>query len=240
MKKIIVILLMSVSVMAQAMMVFDPSNLAQNTLAAKNTAQSIIQQALMIQNQMKSLTMEMQNLETVPNYQWRAMANLMQQVDDLSRQGQSVSYNMKNLDAQFQKLYPDYAKQTNPVDYQKSYQTWNTTSLTTMNNSLQGIGLTMDQLKNEETVLKKMQSQSQNAQGRMQVLQVSNEIAFENVRQLQSLQRVVAVQANAQTAYMAHQVSSKAQQDAEMDLILANIPDKYDDEGPGFGEIKMP
>lgn len=237
MKKTIAILCCALSVPAWSMYVFDPQNFVKNALAAKTAVESLEVQANMLKNRTESLKLEIQNSEKVSDFQWREMSQILQQIGDISQRGQSISYSMNELDAQFQKRYPNY--QHPAANYRDAYQMWNITTLNTLQNSLSSIGLTMNQLNNEEKTLRAIQAQSQSAAGQTQVLQVTNELASEQVRQLQSLKQVMAAQSNAHTAYMAHQVSKQSNRDAEMQLILNNIPDKYEENSKGFGKIQV-
>lgn len=238
MKILIAILLSCLMLNAWSMLVFDPQNFAKNAMAAKAAVDSLEVQAQMLKNRIRSLNLEIQNSEKLTQFQWHEMTQLLQEIGDITERGQSISYSMRELESAFQKRYPNY--QNPAANYRDAYQTWNTTTLTTLQNSLSSIGLTMYQLKSEDKTLQAIQAQSQKAVGQTQVLQVTNELASEQVRQLQSLKQVMAAQSNAQTAYMAHQVSRQSNQDAELQRILDNIPDKYEDNSPGFGTIKLP
>lgn len=235
MKRWCALLAMLVMTTAKAFVFVDPTNLVQNTIAAQNSVQNLLRQAEIIR-------MQAQNLLSIGKFDVRNLASLMQQIDSLTQQGQSLSYNMRNLDQRFAELFPDYSNQTAPVDYQSAYKSWNKTSLTTMKNSLQGIGVTLDQLKQEEQLLERLKSQGQSATGRLQVLQVSNEVAIENVKQMQTLKRLVGLQANAQTAFMAQQVSANSQRDREVERLIDSMPTTVEPyhENPNFGLIKVP
>lgn len=235
MKKCILFSLL-ISMNTQAMMVFDPTNFAKNEITAANSIVMAAKQAELLKNRIESLALEMKNSEHITDFQWRELSQLLNEIEKTSEQGQAISYTMKNLDSEFRKRY---SNQTS-INYQQHYQNWNTTTLTTLENSLKSIGLSMSQLKSEDSTLRAIQHQSQSATGRMQVMQISNEIAAENVRQLQSLREVVALQANAQTAHMASQTARQANQDTEFQKILDNTEiDLTEDNSPGFGKIKI-
>ncbi|MDU8631745.1 hypothetical protein RYB66_21670, partial [Pseudomonas syringae group sp. 243L2] len=66
----------------------------------------------------------------------------------------------------------------------------------------------------EDTQLERMMARSQNAAGRMQAIQAGNEIASQNVQQLQKLRDLVATQINMQGNYLAQEGDRKAASEA--------------------------
>jgi P-type conjugative transfer protein TrbJ len=61
----------------------------------------------------------------------------------------------------------------------------------------------------------------------MQALQVGNEIASQQIDQMQKLREVVMAQTNAQVQYMAYKTQKAAQQHKQMQEIGQNADDTY-------------
>lgn len=189
---------------------FTYLNYLEDMKTAINSATSLANQAQQINNQIQNIRYQAQNSGHLSNYQFNRITQLMQQMDQVTNQGQSISYNASNIDRQFRAQYPDYVSHQNPRNYQKSYSNWNATTLNTINNTMQSDGMAAGNFQHESALMNQLRTQGQTATGRMQVMQVSTEIASENVNQLQELKRITLSQDNAQNAYMAYKVSKNS------------------------------
>ncbi|OGT50854.1 MAG: P-type conjugative transfer protein TrbJ [Gammaproteobacteria bacterium RIFCSPHIGHO2_12_FULL_41_15] len=222
MKYSFIFLLLPVS--SFAFLVIDPINLIQNTLSAKNSVSSLINQVQSIKVQLKSYQ---ENSARLGQFHYQDMASVIRRLDSITRQGQSLSYAMQNVDGSFKKLYPNYTEGNVTENYPSAYKNWNQTTHTTLNNSLQSIGLNAESVQQEDALMRQLQTQSQTAQGRLQVMQVANEIATENTHQLVSLKHLIAAQSNAQTAYMAHHLSENSYQEQSLNKMTEQMPTHF-------------
>ncbi len=156
------------------------------------------------------LKLQLKNLRAEKDYRWGAIAGLLNELDAVTQEGQSISTGMVNLDGQFRARYPDFSHSAyGKTDYKNAYRTWNATTLDTLRTTLRAAGLVAGNFQNEQTLMHLLQAQGKTAQGRMQVLQVGTEIAAQNVNQLEELKRLMVNQTNAENAYMAYQVSAR-------------------------------
>lgn len=206
----------------------EMENYAADNLTSANSATQIVNQAQQINNQFQSIKYQAQNLGHVNNYQWQNIKGLVQQLDSTTQQGQALSYASSNLDSAFRQKYPNYSNsQQGQTDYQKSFQTWNTTTLDTLRGTLDAAGMNANDFKTEQDVLQQLEEQGKTAKGRMQVLQVSSEISAQNVNQLQELKRVIVSQTNAQNAYMAYKTSKDSYDEQSLQNLVSQSPDKF-------------
>ncbi len=212
---------------AQAVIVFDPSNFVENKLTALNSIKDLVNQATQIQHQLENLQYQAKNIRGVSDYQWRDVNNSLDQLNQVSQQGQALSVASSNLDSEFRKQFPDYAQTQTNNNYSTQYQQWNNTTMDTLRGTMDAAGYSATSAKSEETALQQLKSQGANAQGRMQVLQVSTEIAAENVNQLQELKRLMVNQSNAQNAYMAYKVEQQGYQEKNLAAINNNISTQF-------------
>lgn len=210
-------------------------NYLQNLKTAINTAEQV-------QNQLKMIQFEVQNAKQVSDYQWRDTLNLLQQMDQATQQGRALSYSASQIDTQFRQSYPNYAQSKPGQDnYPQAYQTWNEASLNTFENTLRSAGMEASQLQQEQYTLTQLRRQGQTAQGRMQVLQVSTELAAENVNQLQALKRLMMAEANSQNAYRAYQVSKDSYREQGLKTLTENVKPQFVEykNNPKLGEIAI-
>lgn len=222
--------------------VYDYANYLQDLKTATNSVKQVTNQATEINNQLQMLRNEAQNLKKVPQYQWRNISTLINQLNATTQQGMAISYSMRDLDARFRSTYTDYENTPVPhMDYSKAYQQWSGTTLDTFRNTMETMGTVSGNFNDEETMLQSLKMQGETATGRMQALQVSSEIASENVNQLQELKHIVIAQNNSTNAYMSYQVSKDAFQEKSMEKVVNNIDTTYPSyqNNKSFGDITM-
>lgn len=222
MKKLMIVLCL-VPVIGLALVVYDPLDVAQNTLAVSNSADALVKQTEQLRRQARQIQYQTKNSKKLSSYQYQAIARILKQSDNLAKQGEALSYSSQGLDKKFRKKYPAYGTSWMTDNYQQRYKTWNRSTLTTLENSLRAIGLSTNTINQDDKVLKRLERQGSSANGRMQVLQVTSQLAAMNVAQLQKLQHIIGAQANAQTAYMSSQTSRQARQDVSMATLVHNM-----------------
>jgi len=129
--------------------------------------------------------------------------------------GMALAYSMANLDAQFRSRFRGYAY--NARTYFRDYRDWSQTSLDTTRSTLRAAGLQSDQLLNEQTILAKLRVMSETADGRMEALQVANQIAEQQVQQLMKLRELMLADLQSKQTYQAHQVQKDAATEAAVE-----------------------
>jgi len=135
---------------------------------------SLEKQVLMVENQLTQIANEVKHGLTIPNQLFGTVASDIANLNQIVRTGQSLSYTMSNLDGNFRLRFPGYASTTN---YGQSYQSWSQTSLDSIRGALNAAGLQNSQFNSEQALLQTLQGQSMTAVGRMQAIEVGNQIA---------------------------------------------------------------
>ena len=196
-------------------------NYFENTLTA-------IHSATQIKNQLSQLRNQTQNTQNISDYQWNNEQQLIQRLDNNMQQGQGMSYSMSNVNQRFQQRYPNYTRSPmGQTNYNQAYQNWNSTTLDTLRNTLSTAGMSANNFSNEHQLLQNLVQQGQGAQGRMQVLQVSTEIAAENVNQMEELRRLETSQVDSQNTYMAYQVSKDSYNESSLSSLESNLDTQF-------------
>ena len=129
--------------------------------------------------------------------------------------GMALSYSMANLDAQFRSRFRGYAY--NARTYFRDYRDWSQTSLDTTRSTLRAAGLQSHQLLNEQTILANLRVMSETVDGRMEALQVANQIAEQQVQQLMKLRELMLADLQSKQTYQAHQVQKDAATEAAVE-----------------------
>jgi len=145
-------------------------------------------QVLMVENQLNQLADMAKHGITITNQLFGTVASDINNLNQIVKTGQSLSYTMSNLDGSFRLRFPGYSSSTN---YGQSYQTWSQTSLDSTRGALNAAGLQNSQFNSDEALLKTLQSQSQSAVGRMQAIEVGNQIAENQSEQLMKLRQLM-------------------------------------------------
>jgi P-type conjugative transfer protein TrbJ len=129
--------------------------------------------------------------------------------------GMALAYSMANLDAQFRSRFRGYAY--NARTYFRDYRDWSQTSLDTTRSTLRAAGLQSDQLINEQSILASLRTMSETADGRMEALQVANQIAEQQVQQLMKLRELMLADLQSKQTFQAHQVQKEAATEASVE-----------------------
>jgi P-type conjugative transfer protein TrbJ len=193
--------------------VHDPANFQQNILTAVRMADSLVNEAQMIANQLQQYNDLLRQGKQITDGQWSNIQDLLWQVESVARKGNAVAYTMDDLDGSFRQAYPGYQP---PSDWNTDYRTWTEQGLDTIRGVLNGIGIQHGEMASEQDRLRAIQSLSDGAVGRMQALQVGNMLASEQATQMAKLRQLIMMQTNAQSVYYAHQINTDAAREARV------------------------
>jgi P-type conjugative transfer protein TrbJ len=171
-------------------------------------------QVLMVENQLNQLADMAKHGITITNQLFGTVASDINNLNQIVKTGQSLSYTMSNLDGSFRLRFPGYSSSTN---YGQSYQTWSQTSLDSTRGALNAAGLQNSQFNSDEALLKTLQSQSQSAVGRMQAIEVGNQIAENQSEQLMKLRQLMMADIQSKAAYQGALVQAEATKQANSD-----------------------
>ena len=145
--------------------------------------------------------------------------NIMADLNMLSTilaHSQGLAGTMAQMDAQFRQTYGNYNGPDPAISFALKYNNWATTTLKTINGSLNSAGFQGGMLQNEGLWMQQIQAMNQMPLGRDQSLQLGNTIATEEVAQLQALRQLMIADMQSKAAFSAQQVSAQqAQQVAQ-------------------------
>jgi len=178
---------------------------------------SLEKQVLMVENQLTQIANEVKHGLTIPNQLFGTVASDIANLNQIVRTGQSLSYTMSNLDGNFRLRFPGYASTTN---YGQSYQSWSQTSLDSIRGALNAAGLQNSQFNSEQALLQTLQGQSMTAVGRMQAIEVGNQIAENQAEQLMKLRQLMMADMQSKASYQGALVQAEATKQANSDLFF--------------------
>ncbi len=155
----------------------------------------------------------------LPDRAFNQITNDLNRVKSVYNEAQSLGRNISNLDTKFREQYQGYDKYLkNHGQASKAmpdrYKKWAAQGLDNARTAMQAAGMNTSTFASEDAMLNNLITRSQTSAGRMQAAQVGNEIAAQNVQQLQKLRDLVATQIQLQGNYMAQLQERQSVDDA--------------------------
>lgn len=196
---------------ASAIIVYDPTNYAQNVLTAARTLQQINNQIRQLQNQATSLINQAKNLTTLPLTILEPLRAQIAQTQALLRDAQRMAYDVQQIQTQFGSQYKnidlsasDQALVTGAEDRWK-------TSVAAFEDALKVQAGAVANIDGARGALTSLITASQSAAGALQAAQAGNQLLALQSQQLADLTAVVAAQGRAQALDAAGAATAKAQ-----------------------------
>jgi P-type conjugative transfer protein TrbJ len=201
--------------------VYDPSNYAQNVLQAARALQQINNQITSLQNQTRMLLNQTKNLTSLPYSSLQAIEQSFAHTQQLLNEAQHLAYDVNQIDQAFQRLYPHgytgaASSQQLVSDAKERWQN----SLAAYQDALRVQAGAVGNLDTTRTETDILVSSSQSAVGTLQALQAGNQLAALQTRQLADLTAVVAAQSRAQSLAGARTTSNQEQAREQLSRFL--------------------
>jgi len=185
---------------------------AKEVETAINTAQQLETQIQQYQNMITQGV-------SLPSSMFNRITGDIQRLQSIYDQGKALSGNMANFDQQFRNTYGDYNSYLSrsgqsPTYMADSYKRWQEQGSDSMRMAMQASGQNVSAIADEDTMLSQLVARSQSAQGRMQAIQAGNEIAAQQVQQMQKLRQMLNAQIQSQSVWYAQSIERQATDDA--------------------------
>nr|WP_245256460.1 P-type conjugative transfer protein TrbJ [Bartonella washoeensis] len=133
--------------------------------------------------------------------------------------GKSISHSMENLNSRFEQMFPcyeNYLQKAGKGTAKEDYRKWAETGLSNSRVAIEAAGINTSSFDDEDKLMQKLVNRSASAEGRMQAIQAGNEIAAQQVKQLQLLRDLVANNTTLQANYTANEVERRAKNEADI------------------------
>jgi type IV secretion system protein TrbJ len=174
---------------------------------------SYIRQGEQLANELQMLQDMIRNSKTLPSQRFTAIMSDIAQLHSIVQTGQALAYSMANIDGQFRSTFPGYAS-FSPNQWYRNYQTWSNRSLDTTLGTLKAAGLQASQMTSEGAVLDQLRGMAESSDGRLLAIEVSNQIAHEQVDQLMKLRQLMLADLQSKQAYQAMMIQQDATRQA--------------------------
>ena len=205
------------------------ANVATETTQLLNYGQLVAQylrQGEQLSQEILQLAEMVRNGQPLPGQIFGTVMADLNQLAAIVQGGQALAYSMANLDAEFRSRFPGYGTTTGA--YYQKYRLWSQTTLDTTLGTLRAAGLQGQQLQREQSVLAALRTMAMSANGRMQAIEVGNQIAEENVEQLMKLRQIMLADLQSKQAYQAAQVQNEAQNHAAAEQFFTFVAPSRD------------
>jgi P-type conjugative transfer protein TrbJ len=194
--------------------VFDPTMYASQLQQLQQETQTLVTEAQQLQYMIKNTTGGSAGV-------WQSNQSMLDELGGVIQQQGGLSYSLGNLQSQFQQQFPGYTVPKNP-DQQEAANI--ATTLNTLNGTLADAQSQAQNFANEQAQFAQLEGMNRTATGRLQAIQVGNEIALQQAQQIQMLRQLVVAMINVQNVTAANAVNRQAAEDASAQRWLSAGP----------------
>ena len=204
------------------MVVYDPSNYAQNVLQAARALQQISNQVTSLQNQTQMLLNQARNLTSLPYSSLQAIDQSISRTQQLLNQAQRLAYDVNQIDQAFGRSYPpSYSGSTSSQQFAGDARTRWQNSLAAYQDALRVQAGVVQALDTSRSETNRLVSSSQSAAGILQASQAGNQLIALQTRQLVDLTALISAQSRAQSLDGARLAANQEQARAQLDQFLS-------------------
>ncbi len=200
------------------------SGVATEMTQIRNEIQLIMQVAEQIKTYKKLVEQYKNMLENSSKWEelfWsEGIDSLLKLAEALDKDG-VIAYSAEAILDAFEEQYPGYeeylkieAPEWTPEKQNEFYKKWRKSARNNITGALEAMKKHHEDFATEEEVIAALQVQASSPEGRNQALQTANEIAIEQLRQMQKLRQMIMTQVNLQANYMAANLDKEEVQSA--------------------------
>lgn len=203
------------------MVVYDPSNYAQNVLQAARALQQINNQITGLQNQAQMLLNQAKNLTSLPYSSLHSIEQSLSRTQQLISQAQRLAFDINQIDQAFQRVYPQgYTGATSSQQLvSDAHERWRN-ALAAHHDALKVQAGVVQNLETTRKEIDALVSSSQSAVGALQAAQSGNQLIALQIKQLADLTAVIAAQSRAQNLTSAREFANQDQAREQLSRFL--------------------
>ena len=204
------------------LLVFDPTNYAQNVLTAARELQQVNNEIQSLENQATMLINQAKNLASLPYSALSQLQAAIQRTQQLLAQAQRIAYDVTTIDKAFTQTYPQsYSLSTSSQQLITDAQTRWQNALAGFQDAMHVQAGVVQNLDNTRTQVNALVTSSQSATGVLQAAQSGNQLMALQTQQLADLTALVAAIGRAQSLNGARVVESQAQAQTQLTQFLS-------------------
>nr|WP_258589314.1 P-type conjugative transfer protein TrbJ [Mesorhizobium sp. AR02] len=196
---------------ARALIVFDPSNYAENVLQAARALQQINNQIQSLTNQAQMLVNQARNLASLPMSTLAQLQSSVQQTQQLLGQAQNIAFNVQQIQTAFASTYGKAPTSSSNASLIADAQTRWQNSVGAFQDSLKVQAGVVGNIPSNSSAMTSLVSASQSATGALQAAQAGNQLLALQSQQLSDLVAVLAAKGRADALEQARVTATEAQ-----------------------------
>lgn len=177
---------------AHAIIVFDPSNYAQNVLTAARTLEQITNQITSLQNEAQMLINQAKNLASLPYSALQTLQQNVQRTQQLLQQAQGIAFNVQQIDQMFAQKYGNISMSTTDKQMVENARSRWQNTVGGLQDAMRVQAGVVSNIDSNRTQMSALVSQSQGATGALQATQAGNQILALQSQQLSDLVALLA------------------------------------------------
>ncbi len=165
--------------------------------------------------------------KALSDQEWSHTSSELQQLAMLARQGEAIAYSSSNMDALYHQKYKGYAAYSEAnrgsnSNFSDEYAEWSDTNRDSLVSAMKSANLQQSQFSDEAKAMQSIEKMGRTAKGRMQAIQVGNQIASQQVGQMQKLRGLVMAQMQMQSAHQTFEANQKDSANAKSKNFFKN------------------
>ena len=196
---------------AHAIIVYDPTNYAQNVLQAARALQQINNQITSLQNEATMLINQARNLASLPFSSLQQLQQSVQRTQQLLNQAQNIAFDVQQIDRAFQQQYRNVSLSASDQQLVADARTRWQNTVGGLQDSMRVQAGVVGNIDTNRTQMSALVGQSQGATGALQATQAGNQLLALQAQQLADLTAVVAANGRAQALQSAEQAAAAEQ-----------------------------
>jgi len=196
---------------AHAIIVYDPTNYAQNVLQAARALQQINNQITQLQNEAQMLINQARNLASLPISSLQQIQQSVQRTQQLLNQAQNIAYDVQQIDRIFQQKYGSVSlSATDQQLVSDARSRWQNT-VGGLQDAMKVQATVVGNIDTNRTEMSRLVGASQSATGALQATQAGNQLLALQTQQLADLTAVIAANGRAQALTDAERAAAAEQ-----------------------------
>lgn len=182
---------------AQAIIVYDPTNYAQNVLQAARALQQINNQITSLQNEATMLINQARNLASLPFSSLQQLQQSVQRTQQLLSQAQNIAYSVQDIDKAFQTKYGNISLSASDQQLVADARSRWQNTVGALQDSMRVQAGVVGNIDSNRTQMSALVGQSQGATGALQATQAGNQLLALQSQQLSDLVALLAANGRA-------------------------------------------
>jgi len=195
---------------AAAIVVFDPSNYAQNVIQAARALEQINNQIQSLQNEATMLQNMAKNLQRLDYSSLGQITGALQRIDGLMNQAEGIAFEVSATDAAFQQQFPEqYGAAVTTDQFVADARTRWHNSMSAYHQTMRIQAQVVENVQADGATLSELVTASQGAVGSLQAQQATNQLLALSTKQQLQIQNLMAAQYRSEALDQARKVQAE-------------------------------